>query len=288
MNALYFSPTGNTRKVVRAFAKGFGGGLMENDITLPEARRNQTNPFLVRTGGPAPEPLDDPSSTFSRLTVLAGPVYGGRSFKMLTNAIAKMDGNGCPAVLICTYGGRHYDMALADLYEAAVKAGFTVVACGAFVGEHSFSKKIQTGRPNAGDLAKAKEFGAQVRAKLEAALAAGAPLPAMAADEVPKRPVDLDAIGMHRERLGRLTPNRPAPLPHCLHCGACAMVCPLGLINVNDSDDIKPGCLKCNTCVKTCPVGAMQFTQEDFIAVAKNCEETFGKEAREPEVWFAR
>ena len=109
----------------------------------------------------------------------------------------------------------------------------------------------------------------------------------MKAEEIPQRDVDLDAIGMHRERLGRLTPNRPAPLPHCLHCGACAMVCPLGLINVNDSDDIKPGCLKCNTCVKTCPVGAMQFAQEDFIAVAKNCEETFGKETREPEVWFA-
>ncbi|MCR4725068.1 MAG: hypothetical protein K5772_06510, partial [Clostridia bacterium] len=88
MNAYYFSPTGNTRKVVKAFAKGFGGGLTETDITLPEARKNQANPFLVRTGGAAPEPLDDPGSTFSRLTVLAGPVYGGRCFKMLTNAIA--------------------------------------------------------------------------------------------------------------------------------------------------------------------------------------------------------
>ena len=282
MNAYYFSPTGNTRKVVKAFAKGFGGGLTETDITLPEARKNQANPFLVRTGGAAPEPLDDPGSTFSRLTVLAGPVYGGRSFKMLTNAIAKLDGNGCPAVLICTYGGRHYDMALADLYEAAVKAGFTVVACGAFVGEHSFSRNIQTGRPDKDDLEKAKAFGAEVRSRL----AAGTLKP-MKAEEIPQRPVDVEAIAMHRENLGHLTPNRPAPLPHCLHCGACASVCPLGLINVNDSDDIKPGCLKCNTCVKTCPVGAMQFSQEAFIAVAKNCEETFGREEREPEVRFA-
>ena len=288
MKAFYFSPTGTTRKVVKAFAKGFGGGLAETDITLPANRKDPSELFLVRTGGPAPEPLDDPSSIFAQLTVFAGPVYGGRSFKLLTSAIAKLEGNGRPAVCLSVYGGRHYDMAIADLYEAAVKAGFQVIACGAFIGEHSFSKKIQTGRPNAGDLAKAKEFGAQVRAKLEAALAAGAPLPAMAADEVPKRPVDLDAIGMHRERLGRLTPNRPAPAEHCLHCGACAEVCPLGLINVNDSNDIKPGCLKCNTCVKTCPVGAMQFTQEDFLEVARNCEETFGREEREPEVWFAR
>ena len=72
-----------------------------------------------------------------------------------------------------------------------------------------------------------------------------------------------------------------------LRCGACASVCPLGLINVDDSDDINPGCLKCNTCVKTCPIGSMQFRQEDFLEVARNCEETFGKETREPEVWFA-
>ena len=61
----------------------------------------------------------------------------------------------------------------------------------------------------------------------------------------------------------------------------------MGLINVNDSDDIRPGCLKCNTCIKACPVGAMRFTQEDFLEVARNCEETFGKEARSPQGWFA-
>ena len=283
MNSLYFSPTGTTRRVVKAFAKGFGGGLTENDITLPQARKNQLNLRLVRTGGAAPEPEDDPSSIFSKLTVFAGPVYGGRSFKLLTSAIAKLEGNGLPAVCIAVYGGRHYDKALADLYEAATKAGFEVVACAAFIGEHSFSRKIQTGRPDAEDLQKAKDFGAQVRARLQAGT-----LKPMKAEEIPQRDVDLDAIGMHRELLGNLTPNRPAPdLDVCLHCGACASVCPLGLIDVNDSDNIKPGCLKCNTCVKTCPVGAMRFTQPEFIAVAKNCEETVGKEERQPQTWFA-
>ena len=265
LNTLYFSPTGTTRSVVRAFAKGFGGPVTENDITLPVNRR---------------KPLKDSGEG---LFVFAGPVYGGRSFKLLTSAIAQLDGKGRPAVLLCSYGGRHYDMALADLYEAASKAGFYAAACGAFIGEHSFSRKIQTGRPNAEDLQMAEEFGRKVGEVLEAGLCRP-----MKADEVPQRPVDLDAIGMHRERLGRLTPNRPAPdLSKCLHCGGCASLCPMGLINVNDSDDIRPGCLKCNTCVKACPVGAMRFTQEDFLEVARNCEETFGKEARSPQVWFA-
>ena len=285
MITLYFSPTGTTRRVVKAFAKGFGGTLIENDITLPESRKNVVKAGPVRTGGLAPDPeapAIDASPVLSRLAVFAGPVYGGRSFKLLTSSIAKLNGEGRPAVILCTYGGRHYDMALADLYEAATKAGFEVVACGAFIGEHSFSRKIQTGRPNADDLALAESFGKSVREKLSAGM-----LRPMTREQIPQRPVDLDAIGMHRERLGRLTPNRPAPDERCLRCGACASVCPLGLINVDDSDDIKPGCLKCNTCVKTCPVQSMQFRQEDFLEVARNCEETFGKETREPQIWFA-
>lgn len=261
--SLYFSPTGTTRKVVRAFAEGFGRKQIENDITLPAERSG-----ALEDGG-------------ADLFVFAGPVYGGRSFKLLTNTIRKLEGGGRPAVCLATYGGRHYDMALADLYEAAVAAGFKVTACGAFLGEHSFSRNIQTGRPNENDLALARSFGKQMREKFEAGS-----LAPMAPEAIPQRPVDLDAIGMHRERLGHLTPNRPAPDENCLHCGACASVCPLGLIDVNDSDSIKPGCLKCNTCVKTCPVGAMQFRQEAFREVARNCEETFGREEREPEVWF--
>ena len=276
MNALYFSPTGNTRKVVKAFAKGFGGGLTETDITLPEARKNPAEPFLVRTGGAMPEPLDDPGSLFSQLTVLAGPVYGGRSFKMLTNAIAKLDGNGRPAVLICTYGGRHYDMALADLYEAAVKAGFTVVACGAFVGEHSFSKKIHTGRPDADDLRTAEEFGRTV-------ITSGNPAVMLEESEVPGRDVDYGMIGMHGQRLGHLTPNRPSPTEDCIQCGICAAVCPLGLIDPKDSHKIQESCMKCGACVKLCPHHAMRFPQEDFRIVQEDCISEFGSDIHLPE-----
>jgi ferredoxin len=264
LTSLYFSPTGTTRRVVKAFAEGFGGACVENDITLPGARSRKLQGFAN-----------------ADLALFAGPVYGGRSFKLLTNTIRKLQGGGRPAAVLATYGGRHYDMALADLYQAATDAGFQVAACGAFIGEHSFSRNIQTGRPDAEDLALARVFGQKVREKLEAGT-----LKAMPPEAIPQRPIDLAAIGMHRERLGRLTPNRPAPDETCLHCGACAVVCPLGLIDIDDSDIIRPGCLKCNTCVKTCPVGAMQFRQEDFREVARNCEETFGREERSPQVWF--
>lgn len=290
LESLYFSPTGNTRKVVKAFEAGFGGIWAEADITRPENRPVPAEKAApVRTGGPAApsEDGEDMPQALPALTLFAGPVYGGRSFKLFTSAIAKREGKGQAAVLLCTYGGRHYDMALADLYEAAANAGFAVVACGAFIGEHSFSKQIQTGRPDGDDLALAQDFGRKVRDLLSDAAACGKPLPVMAREDVPQRPVDVAAIGMHRDRLGHLDPNRPAPDERCLHCGACAAVCPLGLIDVNDSDSIRPGCLKCNACVKTCPVGSMQFRQKAFREVAQNCEETFGREDRQPQVWFA-
>ena len=269
LNSLYFSPTGTTRRVVKAFAEGSGCAITENDITLPAGR------------------VSAPADGGANLFVFAGPVYGGRSFKLLTSAVRKLRGAGRPAVCIATYGGRHYDMALADLYRAATDAGFSVIACGAFIGEHSFSRKIQTGRPNEEDLAFARDFGRQIRENLEAARVTGSEISAMEAEDIPQRPVDVDAIGMHRDRLSHLTPNKPSPDERCLRCGGCAMVCPLGLIDVNDSRNIKPGCLKCNTCVKTCPVGSMRFRQDGFREVAENCEETFGREDRQPEVWFA-
>ena len=271
VTSLFFSPTGASRKIVRAFSEGYGGLRTENDISLPETREKP-----LKSGG-----ADD-------FFLFAGPVYGGRSFKLLTNTIKKIPGGGMPAGILVSYGGRHYDMALADLYEAASAAGFRVIACGAFIGEHSFSSAIQTGRPDEGDLQFARDFGHQVRERLEAARAAGGSLPAMALEEIPRRPVDLDAIGMHRERLGRMSPNRPFPEETCNRCGTCAAVCPLGLIDREDPGKIEERCIKCNACVKACPAGAMRFPQDDFLAVARNCEETFGREERSPQIWFAQ
>ena len=264
LTSLLYSPTGATRKVVRAFAEGFGGTYTENDITLPKDRE---------------KPLADSGEG---LFVLAGPVYGGRCFKMLTGAAAKLSGQGRPVVLIVTYGGRHYDRALADLYEAASEAGFQTVSCGAFIGEHSFSAKIQTGRPKEDDLQRAREYGAEVRRRLEEGS-----LTPMAAEAIPQREVDVAAIGSHRKHLSSLTPNRPIPTDACRHCGTCAAACPLGLIDPADSNKIEERCIKCNACVKACPAGAMQFPQEGFKATAENCEQTFGTRPCSPEVWFA-
>ncbi|SHJ61949.1 hypothetical protein SAMN02745216_01985 [Desulfatibacillum alkenivorans DSM 16219] len=65
-----------------------------------------------------------------------------------------------------TYGNREYQDALLELHDIAAEQGFIPVAGGAFVAEHSYSlpsRPIAHGRPDANDIAAAKDFGAQIK-----------------------------------------------------------------------------------------------------------------------------
>ena len=262
ITAVYFSPTHTSQKVVKAFCEGAGLPSVEYDLTLPEGREKEIS-------------VADDS-----LLVLCAPVYGGHTVQAFLKKVKTIRGAGQKAVLISVYGNRHYDLAIRDLYHAARSCGFCPVAWGRFIGEHSFNSRIRTGRPDANDLEKAREFGRIAAAGADRAAE-------LTEDEVPGREVDMAMIGMHGVRLRRMDPNHPIPSENCIACGTCAAVCPMGLIDALDSSAVKEGCLKCNACVKTCPVGSMQFRQEAFREVAQNCEETFGKEERRPQIWFA-
>lgn len=62
-------------------------------------------------------------------------------------------------------GNRNYDDALIELRNILEQDGFRTVAGGAFVSEHSFSKTLAAGRPDAKDLASMQEFGSKNRRK---------------------------------------------------------------------------------------------------------------------------
>ena len=137
IHLIYFSPTHTSAKIVYAIAEGMGATSMsESDVTC--------------------ESLDMEEYIDDELTIIAAPVYGGRvaetameRFRMFRSA------HHAPVVPVVLYGNRDYEDALKELCDLVSEQGFVPVAAGAFIGEHSFSRKgmpIAEGRPDESDL----------------------------------------------------------------------------------------------------------------------------------------
>lgn len=137
--AVYFSGTGTTEKTVRRIASGLAAALsvpLETfDFTPPAARQADL------TFGP------------DELVVLGTPTYAGRVPNVLLPYLTgKVRGSGTPAVPVVLFGNRAFDDSLMELRNILTANGFMPVAAAAFVGEHSFSRTLGAGRPNAADM----------------------------------------------------------------------------------------------------------------------------------------
>lgn len=233
-SAVFFSATHTTEKVVTAIAKGTGLSL-----TVYNCSKLYAQPEIPVFG---PE----------ELVIIGGPVYVGLVPKFFLPIVDGLRGSGTPAVLAGVYGNRHYDDFLAELYDLVVPRGFLPVAAGAFVGEHSFSDKLATGRPGAEDLAKAEKFGADIAVKLK-----NQEEPALAAKDIAgNRP--------YRVAFGKASPIAPV----ISSAGSCAKACPSGAISPavqqGDKNINKEKCLRCRACARACPVKAIDFEDKRF------------------------
>jgi ferredoxin len=257
VNLVYYSPTGTSKKVLESVAKGIGvKGVEHIDLTPAEAAGKK---HAIPEG---------------KLAVIAVPVYGGRVPIVAAQRLKTLKGNGTPAVLVAVYGNRAFEDALIELKDITAEQGFKTIAAAAFIGEHSFSNDntpIAPGRPDADDLAKAKKFGEEVKAKLESGKLAEVKVPG-------NKP--------YKER----NPGGPrAPdtvVEKCTLCGACAEVCPTKVITVTDKvETAKEKCTACSACVKACPTGARVWTNEGIMKAATWLNKEFSKR-REPEFFL--
>lgn len=112
----YFSPTGTTKRTLRAVAEGFGcSELSETDWGDPKSRA-----AILKTG---PDEL-----------VIAGmPVYYGRIPSLFHEGLP-LRGEGTPFVPVAVYGNRHYDDAVLELKTLGEAAGCVTLGAAAFVG----------------------------------------------------------------------------------------------------------------------------------------------------------
>lgn len=106
VTAVYFSPTGNTKRSVEAMAAALDPGYKTVDLTLPS-----DTGVSCRFG---PEDL----------VIIGMPVYAGRIPMVAVPRLSGLKGNGTPCILVATYGNRHYDDALVEMEDIAREHGF--------------------------------------------------------------------------------------------------------------------------------------------------------------------
>ena len=262
VRAVYFTGTGNTKKMVcavaRAAADRLGCPLEQIDCSLPAARQ-QTLTF-------APD----------ELLVIGTPVYAGRVPNVLLPWLTgKFVGNGAPAIPVVTYGNRNFDDGLMELRSLSIANAFVPVGAAAFVGVHSFSTTLGAGRPNEDDLALAARLGTEAAEKL----LSDAPLQAVAVEgEDPIRPYYTP-----RDRNGtpiNILKVKPRTDPDkCVKCGLCARICTMGSIDPADVSSVTGICIKCCACVKRCPMGAKYYDDAGYLNHQHELEEVYARPA---------
>ncbi|WP_180138438.1 EFR1 family ferrodoxin [Desulfoluna butyratoxydans] len=267
IQAMYFSPTGTTRHVVCGLAtalaeKVLGSAEVEQkDFTLPGARKD-----VVSFG-----PQD--------LVVFGVPVYAGRVPNVLLKYLDTIEGRGARAVPVVLFGNRHYDDALVELADILQAKGFSIVAGGAFVGEHSFSKTLGQGRPDGKDNALVADFADKIAAKLSGPEpAAPAPLKGHRPYRPYYKPKNPDGVSVDIRKVA------PKTSVDCTDCKLCVTVCPMGSIDPEDVSTINGICIKCGACIKACPVQAKYYDNENYLRHKHELEVEFA-DRKEPEVF---
>jgi ferredoxin len=231
VHLIYFSPTGTTRKVLEAVARGLAADDLERlDLTCQ--------------GAAAAGSLEIKSD----FAIIGAPVHSGRVPLQAIEALQLVRARNTPAVVVAVYGNRAFDDALLELTDISRKSGFRPVAAAAFIGEHSFSTPaapIAEGRPDEEDIKKAEHFGTIVRERMDSGVATEGLI------------LQVSGNFPYRER----NPSPPPPATdqvRCIKCAKCATICPAKAITVKDETVVteKAKCMACCACVKNCPSGA--------------------------------
>lgn len=229
INLVYFSATYTTRKIVREIARQIACNITEYDITNTS-------------------PSNDVLSSNSELLIVGVPVYSGRVPSTAIDALNKFKGCNTPAIVICTYGNRAYDDSLLELKDIVETNGFTTIAAGAFIAEHSIFPKVATTRPDSEDIKKIEDFGHHCM-DIIFNIEDTATLP------------KLKVNGSKPYKVPKNIPIHPTGNKNkCNKCGTCVTLCPVQAISETEpykTDSQK--CISCGRCIVVCTQKCRNF-----------------------------
>ena len=266
IRAIYISPTGNVKTVVRTIAektaKLLDVPVKEDDFTLPDSR-----------SGIRKVPADE-------LVIFGVPVYSGRvpnKFLPFIQQLYKSD--GAPAVPVVCFGNRNFDNALIELRNELENNGFRTVAGAGAVTEHVFSDALAPGRPDAKDIRLLEDFASDIVGKIKNMEPSQLSAPIAVRGDDPVGPY-YKPLGIDGKPAVFLKAKPKTKETLCIKCGICIKSCPMGSISEQNPSNISGICIKCHACVKKCPQKAKYFDDPAFISHVKMLEANYTKASK--------
>ena len=256
---MYFSPTRTTEKISTTLGKKIATQLK---ISFEEMNITKT-----------PERENVPSFSKDDVFILGLPVYAGRIPEIVEEYVHGLKGDNAKAVVIAVYGNRDYDDALLEMRNILDENGFSVIGACGFIGEHSFTNKVGTNRPDDEDLKTAESFGDSIALKIKEI-----------GDETLES-IEVKGNYPYKER-GKLPPVTPSTNEKCAETMTCVEACPTGAISKEDprKTDVDK-CILCCECIKICPENAKFHDNEAILGLIAMLEEKF-QERRNPEIFL--
>ncbi len=254
-NLIYFSPAGNTKKIMESIAGGINAVSIEKYDIL-QGQDNEIN-FVD-----------------NELTAFGVPVYSGRVPSIVVEALNKFRGKQTPAVVVVVYGNREYDDALLELKNIVENNGFKVISGGAFVAEHSIFPLVANGRPDKQDKGKAVEFGKAIVALYEKC----------------ENLASLSGItvkGNNPYKEAKSIPLKPTGNRRCNQCGICVKACPAQAISLEQPRKTdKTRCISCAHCIQVCPQKARRFGGLLYKIAGRKFISAYATTRKEPELFY--
>jgi flavodoxin/ferredoxin len=246
---VYYSATGNTKKVARAIHKGLSQ-VMEADLTS----LNEISPEAVAEYD---------------LVGIGTPIWFFRETANVREFMYRMPRlDGKLGFVFCSHGTAPQGVFHSMVPFLRHKKGLTVIGWGDWYGGvyqvlHAPKPYFTDGHPDELDLAEAEAFGRQMGERaLKIAAGETDLIPAIPKGRDAEPPFLSHPIG---EPFPGANPKRFVNKEKCTYpeCTLCADVCPVACIKLAE-DPVKFGtqCYNCSLCNRLCPTGAIELQGE--------------------------